>query len=70
MSKRLIGISEIAEYMPFKEETVRRKIIPEMLKAKAVFWSRIGKKQNKTYWTTVNLLERFLQNAADQDGRI
>lgn len=70
MSKCLIGISEIVQYVPWSEETLRRKYLPKMIESKAVFWSLVGRGHRKTYWTTVSLLERFLQRAAEEDGRI
>ena len=78
MSRRLVGIKEIAYYTIWADQTFRKKHLPLMVKARAVFKSKIPYlcRDGKTrrfwqYWTTEDLLNRYLISLADKnDGRI
>lgn len=71
MSKILRGWKEISQMTPFSEETLRKKYGPGMIKACAVYRSRLGRQKRLTYWSTENLIERyFIKLANINDGEI
>jgi hypothetical protein len=71
MSKVIIGWKAISELTPFSESTVRKRLKPGMIKACAVYKSRLGRQKRWAYWTTENLIERYLIALSDKnDGEI
>ena len=71
MSRVLKGWKEISAMTPFSTETVRRKYGPNMIEARAVYRSRLGRQKRWTYWSTENLITRYLIAYADKnDGEV
>jgi hypothetical protein len=68
MSRVLKGWREIAEMTPFSEETVRKRLKPGMVGARAVFRSKLGKSKRWTYWSTESLITRYLIALADNNN--
>ena len=77
MSKILVGIKEMALLTPWTEQTFRKYHLPDMVKARVVFRSKLpcvgndGKKRRFwQYWSTENLITRYLMALADNNGKI
>ena len=68
--RRIETIEEIAAFFPYSAETVRKRIIPEMLEAGFAFKSHIGRGKSPLIWSFPSLIKGYISKKQSIDGKI